>query len=227
MGQFAYPSQTRYNDLYQARVFSLETEYKHKYLSRVANNVTKVIGDNILLKGLNVTPTFNNSIINLSFSPGILVHDSTLIKITAPFTLTCDVAVLGDTPTTNSHLGVFTNFQYIESPDVDSQTKLSCSVYHIDSVGTPTAFSGSPEFSVTRNKLLITGIDFTKSGSNVIECSEMASPLTADESKYLTVLGVNYHIRGIVNTNINFWDIYNTWIHSFLLEFLFQDNTRI
>jgi len=227
MGQFAYPSQNRYNDPYQQRNSSPGTTYKQKYLSRASNDITKMIGDNLLLKGLDVTPTFASSTINLAFTPGILIHDSTLIQITTTSTLTCDVAALGDTPVTGSHLGVFTDFQYVESPDVDLQTPLALSVYYVNSSGTPTAFSGSPTFSATRNKLLIAALDFTKSGSNVIACSEMATVLTADQPPYLTVSGVNYYVRGPVSTNVNFWDIYSTLIHSFLSEFLFQDNSRV
>jgi len=226
MAQFYYPSQNRYNDPYQQRVTTLESLFREKYLSRVSNNITKMFGDNILVSGLDVTPSFLGSVITLNFTPGILIHDSTAIAITDTSTLDCNVSALADTPVGNAHLGVFTDFQYCEPADPITQTPLKLTVYHIDSSGTPTAFAGSPVFSATRNKLLVEIIDFTKSGVNVIACSKHPAVLVLGQVPYLTVSGVNYYLRGITSSNINFYEIYNDLIGEFLAEFLFHDNSR-
>ena len=223
MAQFVYPSQNRYNDPYQQRITTLSSSHREKYLSRVSNNITKMFGDNILISGLDVTPTFLGSVITLQFTPGILIHDSTAIAITSTSTLNCNVSALAGSP---NCLGVFTDFQYVESGDPVVQTPLKLSVYYISSAGVPTAFAGSPAFSATRNKLLVAIIDFTKSGSNVASCYERPTVLTADQAPYLTVSGVNYYLRGMVSSNINFSDIYNLLINAFLAEFLFQDQSR-
>jgi len=99
-------------------------------------------------------------------------------------------------------------------------------VYHVNSSGTPTAFSGSPAFSATKNKLLIAIINFTKSGSNVIACSERPTILLADQAPYLTVSGVHYYVRGMTSSNLNFYTIYTNLVGAFFAEFLFQDNSR-
>jgi hypothetical protein len=226
MAQFYYPSQNRYNDPYQQRVTTLGSLFREKYLSRASNDITKMFGDNILISGLDVTPSFLGSVITLQFTPGILIHDSTAIAITATSTLDCNVSALADTPVGNAHLGVFTDFQYFESGDPVTQTPLKLTVYHVNSTGTPTAFAGSPAFSANRNKLLIAIINFTKSGANVAACSEAPVVLVADQAPYLTVSGVNYYLRGMTSSNINFYEIYNDLVGAFLAEFLFQDHSR-
>jgi len=226
MAQFYYPIQNRYNDPYQQRITAAASSYKEKYLSKVSNDITKMIGDNILISGLNVTPSYLGSTITLQFTPGILIHDSTVIAITGTSTLDCDVSALPDTPTGGACLAVFTNFQYIESGDPEVQTPLKLTVYHVNSSGTPTAFSGSPAFSATKNKLLIAIINFTKSGSNVIACSERPTILLADQAPYLTVSGVHYYVRGMTSSNLNFYTIYTNLVGAFFAEFLFQDNSR-
>jgi len=168
--QFAYPTQNRYNDVYQQRLTNYGTAYRQKYLSRASNDILKMFGDNMVVSGLLVTPTWLGSIITLTLTSGVLIHDSTAVEITAP-TLTCDVVGKADTTSGGAYLGIFSGFQYIESPDVDSQTSMSLSVYHISAAGVPTAFSGSPAFSATKNKVLISKIKFTLSGAAVIALS--------------------------------------------------------
>lgn len=226
MAQFYYPSQNRYNDPYQQRVATLGSAFREKYLSKASNDITKMFGDNILVSGLDVTPSFLGSVITLNFTPGILIHDSTAIAITGTSTLDCNVSALADTTSNGAHLGVFTDFQYCEPADPITQTPLKLTVYHVSAAGVPTAFAGSPAFSATRNKLLVAIIDFTKSGVNVTACSEHPTVLVADQAPYLTVSGVNYYLRGMTSTNINFYEIYNDLIGAFLAEFLFQDNSR-
>jgi len=223
--QFAYPTQNRYNDPYQQRGTSYGSIYNSKYLSRASNDILKMFGDNVVVNGLLVTPTFLGSVITLTFTAGIVIHDSTVINLSLPNTLTCDVAALGDTPGADCHLVVFTDFQYIETPDLDAQTALSLTVYHANSGGgIVTAFPGSGAFNATRNKIMVSALSFTKSGANVVACEEIPSVLAANQPPYLPVLGTNYYMRGVTNTNINFLDIYNNYVGAFLAEFAFHDN---
>lgn|GEM_PF-1434261 len=222
--QFAYPTQNRYNDAYQQRGTNYGSIYNSKYLSRASNDILKMFGDNVAVNGLLVTPTFLGSVITLTFTAGIVIHDSTVINLSAANTLTCDVAALGDTPVAGCHLAVFTSFQYIETPDLDAQTALTMSVYHVNSGGTVvTAFSGSPAFDATKNKIMVTALTFTKSGANVVACEELPSVLTANRVPYLVLSGTNYYMRGEDISNVNSWDHLNSLYTRFLSEFTFHD----
>ncbi len=222
--QFAYPTQNRYNDPYHQRGTNYGSIYNSKYLSRASNNILKMFGDNVAVNGLLVTPTFLGSVITLTFTAGIVIHDSTVINLTTTNILTCDVAALGDTPGADCHLAVFTDFQYVETPDIDAQTALAMTVYHVNSGGgTVTAFPGSGAFNATRNKIMVTALNFTKSGANVVACEEVPSVLAADQPPYLTVLGTNYYMRGFCISNIYSWNLLKALYDRFLSEFSFHD----
>lgn len=224
--QFAYPTQNRFNDAYQQRGTNYGSIYNSKYLSRASNDILKMFGDNVAVNGLLVTPTFLGSVITLTFTAGIVIHDSTVINLSAANTLTCDVAALGDTPVAGCHLAVFTSFQYIETPDLDAQTQLSLTVYHVNSGGTVvTAFSGSPAFDATKNKIMVSALTFTKSGANVVACAELPSVLTADQPPYLVLSGTNYYMRGFCISNIYSWTLLKSLYDRFLGEFAFHDTT--
>lgn len=223
MTQYAYPTQNRYSDPYQQRVTTPGSVYKQKYISRAYNNILKTIADNVVVCGLQVTPSYLGAVITIALTSGIVIHDSTLINLSTTNTITADVTLVSDS-TAGSHLALFTDFLYEETPDLDAQTTLKLSMYHVDSVGVATPFYGAPTFSATRNKILVSAFDFTKSGANVVSCSEIPSALAGVEPPYLTISGTNYYLRGLTSSNINFLGIYNTYYSSFLAEFLFHDN---
>ena len=224
MSQTIFPTQNRYNDPYHQRVTNYGSIYNQKYLSRASNEIIKAFGNNMIIKGLQVTPTFLNSIATLDFTPGLLIHDLTLIEITAITTLNCNISALGDTPTTGSHLVVFTDFQYVETPDLDSQNQLKLSVYHVNGAGTVvTAFAGSPAFSATRNKVIVSILNFTKSGVNIVSCTESTPVIVDGKLSPISILGVNYYLKGLDSENINSWDILSMFYNNFLNEFMFHD----
>lgn len=226
--QFVYPTQNIYNDPYQQRRTNYGTIYPSKYLSKASNDILRAFSNNIVIKGLTVTPSFIGSNITLQFTPGIVVHDSTLINLTSTITITCDVSSVGDTPTSNSYLAVFTNFKYIETPDSNSQTPLSMTVYHINSSRIATPFSGSPAFSSIKNTLMVTFLSFTKQipTGEVIACNEVPTTLTNRQPTPLTVNGTVYYPRGFSRAGLNSWDFFDTMYNGgFLNEFAFHDNT--
>ncbi|MDD4082047.1 MAG: hypothetical protein PHD05_01535 [Sphaerochaetaceae bacterium] len=220
MTQFFYPTQERYNDPTYQRNKDYSTEFSQKYLSRASNEILNGFLNNIILKGLDITPTYLLSIITATVAAGLLVHDFTFIELTETSTLDCDVSVLDDTDTGGAHLAIFTDFKYIESPDLDAQTEFKLSIYHIAADGTPTAFSGSPEFDSTRNLILAGIIDFTKSGSNVIACSlnTTINPLTINST--------DYYVQGLSQDNIFMYDLIEPYLalNIDIKEFLFHDN---
>lgn len=308
MPQFAFPTQYRYNDPYHQRITDYGSTLKPKYISRMSNDITKMFGDNILLKGLAATPTFLGSTISIALTAGILIHDSTLIQTTTTNTIDCDVSGVGytDTPTTGSRLAVFTNFQYIEPPgavsggtgtfassdsvvcsnstvynaiptgskiynstndtsayaveviaktitggptytlqlasayagttgagktisgELNTQTEMKLSVYHVTSAGVPTAFGADPAFDATKNKLLLTILDFTKSGANVTAVLETPVSLSmVGPVPYITVSGTTYYKGGFTESNVSMWDFIQTLYANFIHEFIFHDQTRL
>lgn len=226
MSQFYYPSQNRYTDPHQQYVTPSGSIYQEKNLSRTSNDIIKMIGDNIVVYGLNCTPAFVGSTISISISPGLVIHDSTAIALTTSNTLTCTVTSgLADT-NSGAHLAIFTDFKYFETADPEIQTPLKLSLYHVNAAGVVTPFSGSPAFSTTNNKILVSSFDFTLSGATVLTCEETKTVMTNQEANYLLVAGVNYHVRGVSKANINSFDFLNSQISDFFARFIFHDSSR-
>ncbi len=219
---FNIPTQNTYNDIYQQRITDYGTVYREKYLSRASNLILKAIGDNVVVSGLLLSASYVGTNVTLAFSPGSVVHDSTLISIDTTTTLTADVAAVSDT-LAGSYLAVFTDFQYIEAPDSNSQTALRLSVYHVNASGVPTAFSGSPSFTATRNQLLVSKIRFVKAGGVVTELSEVPWTLTNESAPSLVVSGTTYYMRGYSPAVMNSYDYLKKLYDQFLDEFHFHD----
>lgn len=196
------PSQNRYFDPYHQRLNSgtsgtdgldpINTSYPQKYLSRISNQqLLKAIGNNMVLNGLELSTSFVGPNAYIVLSAGKLIADYTVIELPSASNLDFSVSSYGDTPNTNSRLVVFSNFQYLETPDTDTQTSLVLTVYHVNSTGL--VVSGNPGFNATRNKILLAIIDFTKVGSNITSISK--SSLTS-----LNILGTVYYSKGSNNT---------------------------
>jgi hypothetical protein len=198
------PSQNKYFDPYQQRINSgtsgtsglspINTAYPQKYLSRVSNQqLLKAIGSSIVMRGIEPTCDYVGPTARVTLSAGALIHDYTFIELSTTNLLDFNVSAYGDTPVSGSHLCVFSNFQYIESPDTDAQTELKLTLYHVDSTGL--VVSGSPAFDAARNMLLIAIIDFTKSGSNIISISESTAVS-------ISIMGTIYYPGGSNNANM-------------------------
>lgn len=233
MNQYIYPSQNRFNDPHEMRIKDLGTQHKQKYLSREANNIIKAFADNIVLNGLEVTPTYVGTVINIALTSGILIHDSTLIALPEDCLLNCDVTGLTDT-TTGSHIAIFSEFQYIETPDEDNQTPLKISLYHVNGDGSiVTPFPGCPDFNPDKHKILISALNFTRVGTNITSCSVKSDIAENEYSPKILVNGTYYYIRGWSINNFHFWDIYY-YLHVIgynlersMNEFLWHDDSRV
>lgn len=227
MSQFYRPTQYIYNSNNAQKNEEYNTVYRQKYLSRASNRVLEAIGENVVVNGVElISATAVGFDITLVFSSGIIITDSTLIELTDSTTITANVSAVRDT-TDGCYLGVFTDFEYIETPDADSQTELALSLYHVDS-GTPTAFSGSPAFDSDSNKLLLSKIEFVKSGAGVDSISEVSHVLTAGNSPSLLVSGTTFYMRGFADTSIcmsNLEFFKKFYAISNLLQFIFHDMT--
>jgi hypothetical protein len=70
---------------------------------------------------------------------------------------------------------------------------------------------------------MVSALNFTKSGANVVACEEVPSVLTARRVPYLVLLGSNYYLRGADISNVNSWDHLNSLYTRFLSEFTFHD----
>lgn len=116
MTQEYIPEQILYNTPYQQRVLQQDTQDSKVYLSRVSNNILNAIGNDVVLNGLQIQKieVLNNTIVQITISPGLLIQDSTLINISEASVLNIDVRPYNQN---NGYLIIYTDFQYLNTLD--------------------------------------------------------------------------------------------------------------
>jgi len=193
------PSQTRYNDPYQQTVFQFNTADSKLYLSRESNKLLNVIGNDLVLEGLTLSNPMivSSSTVRTVVAVGWAIIDNTLVQIAATSTVDQDVAALDDTSTSGAHLGVFLNYQYLESV---GPNRVSVDIYHISSGGS--VYNPFGRFATGTCRILLGIIDFTKSGSTVTSAS------LNNNLSYLLVEGTNMYVRGYSTTNVKLANLF-------------------
>ena len=81
--QIVVPSpQHRYLEPFKNRTFQYDTKHSNLFLSRYTNQILNAVGDDSIVRGLEVTPELNSSKTGINFiiSPGALVQDLTYFE---------------------------------------------------------------------------------------------------------------------------------------------------
>lgn len=198
MASTVTPTQTRINDPYQDTVFQFNTPDSKLYLSKESNKLLNVVGEDIVLSGLNVgAPTIvAPSTVRTVVTAGWAIQDSMLIHISGAATVDIDCSALTDTDVSGSHLGVFLRYRYLNTVELNPAT---VDIYHVDSLGT--VYNPSGRFTTNSCRILLGIIEFTKSGSTVT-----AASLSEDDT--LLVSGTNMIPRGDPD-NVNISNIFS------------------
>ena len=193
------PTQIRINDPYQQTVFQYNTTDSKVYISRESNKILNVIGNDLVLKGLYmsdpvIVPT---STVSVNISAGWAIQDETLLEITDSSTLDIDCAALVDTDTGGAHLGIFINYQYIETVEPNL---VSIDLFHIQTDGTVTDPLG--RFTAAC-RILLGIINFTKIGPTVVAVSR-------NDFSSLVINGSIYYVRGLGLDNVVLPNLFET-----------------
>jgi hypothetical protein len=113
MSRIVSPSQTRYNDPYQQRIFQFSSQDSRVYLSRISNYILKSVGNNTIIKDITILDkNLIDNVVTVQVSSGLLIQDSTLIELLDTSTLTLDVSGYDHC---EGKLILYTNYQYLES----------------------------------------------------------------------------------------------------------------
>jgi len=178
-------SQRHYIEPFDQRVFQYDTEKSDVFLSRVANSVYRIFGDDIVMSGLELTNvSYSSDSVTLAVEAGNALQDNTLITTEENVVLQLD-GVSGLDP--SGRIVVFCNYGFLQTFE---QNKHSFNMNYIDSTGNPLY-----SFVNSRDRLLLGIFNFSKDGAdNVIS-------FTPSIDEYITVNGENYWIRGYSDTN--------------------------
>jgi hypothetical protein len=124
--------QKHYIDPWNQRVFQFNTDHSDVFLSRVANSVYKVFGDDIVMSGLNLLGLAHTTdSVAVTLAPGDILQDNTLIQVPENIELQLSgLSGLDDA----GRVVVFSNFRYLETFEKNDQ---HFNINYINPIGSP------------------------------------------------------------------------------------------
>lgn len=182
MATIQTPIQTRYLEPYKQKVFQYDSEYSNIYLSRYSNNILKVIGDDCILTGLEITEltrTNTNTGISFKVTLGTGIHDLTYFEFASDTSIAFDN--LNIFPDTNKLL-VYLSYQYLATT-IDNPIKITVGLYN------PTTHILADGFNPNADRIFLGVIGYT------ISDGTLASVTLEQTVGTINVSGTSYILR--------------------------------
>lgn len=213
MASTIQPTQTRYNTPYDQTLFDFNTIDSKVYLARESNKILNIVGKDIVIKDMHMTDPVivGASTVQVTIEPGMAIQDETLLKFTNSSTVDIDCSELDDTTVSGCHLGVFLNYQYLQTLETNDA---KVEIYHIAADGTVTNPLGT--YNIYNCRILLGVINFTKSGANVTAVERYTFPT-------LLVSGSTMYIRGEDPSHINLPNLFEIEFKEYSEYFIKRD----
>lgn len=182
------PSQMKYIDPYNQRIYDFNSSDNKVYLTRNINNVLKVIGNDLVVGGLQPTNLIcTNNIMSITLLSGIMICDDTLVEITEETNLSIDCSLFDD----SGYLVVHSHWQWLNTTEPNlSELRFSW----VSSDGETIYNNG---WDLDKDRILLCVIKFTKNTSNNIISYEILSLASTD---YIIIKGKKYYLRNTYNS---------------------------
>lgn len=177
--------QRHYIEPFDQRVFQFDTDKSDVFLSRVANSVYQVLGDDIVMYGLEVVnPVHTADTIQIDITPGAAIQDQTLIVSSDDLQLEL-TGVSGMDE--SGRIVVMSNYNYLETFEKNEN---SFNVNYIDTTGSPLH-----SFMSQRDRIVLAILQFTKDASDNVTGVSFA----LEES--IIIDGTEYFVKGYSQGN--------------------------
>lgn len=172
--------QRHFIEPFDQRVFQFDTPSSDVFLSRVANSVYQVLGDDIVMHGLDVDNIAHTSdSVVASVSRGAAIQDQTLIITPDPV----DLEMSGISGMDEAgKIVVLSNYNYLETFEQNQHTIL---MNYIDSTGSPLH-----PFLPQRDRIVLAILEFTK------DSSDNVTGVTKSVQTSININGRLYFVRG-------------------------------
>lgn len=175
-------SQRRYVDPYQVKVFQYDTDDSDVFLSRIANSVYRIFGDDIVIAGFeeeHITFTFTDTDVFFNFDPGMLIQDITLLQFETGGSVRLENVNNLDH---NGKLIVYCRYQFLNS--LEDNPAYLCANY--------VSPSGYPIYSWdhNRDRVLFGVYSFVK------DATDRIISVIRDDVDYFTIAGKKFWILG-------------------------------
>jgi hypothetical protein len=179
------PSQMKYIDPYNQRIFDFNSSDHRVYLTRNINNVLKVIGNDIVVGGLNGTNlSCTDNVVSVAILPGIMIQDDTLLEITQDTFLNINCNLFSDTGFAIVHM----HWKWINTPE-PNMAQLRMSWVSADG---ETVYNNG--WDLERDRTILCAIRFWKDQNNQIYKYQFYT------GQSILVKGKEYYIKNTANS---------------------------
>jgi hypothetical protein len=174
------PGQRHFIEPFDQRVFQFDTDKSDVFLSRVANSVYQVLGDDIVMYGLEVkNPVHTADSVQIDLTKGAAIQDQTLII--TPDDLQLELTGVSGMDE-SGRIVVMANYNYLETFE---QNRHSFNMNYIDSTGSPLH-----DFMTQRDRIVLAVLQFTK------DASDNVTGVSFAPEKFITINGNQYYVKG-------------------------------
>lgn len=197
--QIKVPSpQHRYLEPFKNRVFQYDTKHSNYFLSRYTNQILNAVGDDSIVRGLEISPEVNPSKtgINFTIAPGALVQDLTYFEFQKDTVIEMDdIADFSD-----YYIVIYSNYRYIETV-YENPLKFEATFYN------PRTKKALSAWSTINNRIILGVYSFTIDDEhNIIEVTEEDSTIFFEEA--------NVVHNGTFDTGtLDYWSSINSDLH--------------
>ena len=175
--QIAVPSpQHRYLEPYKNRAFQYDTKHSNLFLSHYTNQILNVVGDDSIVRGLEVSPEVNSSKTGIDFkvAPGALVQDLTYFEFQNETTVSMDEIV----DFSDFYVVVYTSYRYIETV-YENPMKLEATLYN------PRTKRALSTWNTVINRIILGVFSFTVENGLITGVNEEDSTIFFEEANVI------------------------------------------
>ena len=172
--QVVIPSpQHRYLEPFKNRVFQYDTKHSNLFLSHYVNQILNAVGDDSIVRGLEISPEINSSKtgINFKIAPGALVQDLTYFEFQNETSLPVeDVSDFSD-----YYIVLYASYRYIETV-YENQLKFEATLYN------PRTRRALSSWNTATNRIILGVFSFTSENGLITGVNEEDSTIFFEEA---------------------------------------------
>ena len=196
--QIVVPSpQHRYLEPFKNRCFQYDTKHSNVFLSHYVNQILNAVGDDSIVRGLEVAPKVNSSKTGIDFkiSPGALIQDLTYFEFQNESTVSMEE--VGDF--SEYYIIIYTSYRYIETV-YDNSMKFEGTLYN------PRTKKALSIWNPAVNRIILGVYSFTAVDGFITDVTEIDSTIFFDEANVIR--------NGIFDTEgTDYWTAINSILH--------------
>ena len=175
--QVSIPSpQHRYLEPYKNRVFQYDTKHSNYFLSHYVNQILNAVGDDSIIRGLEVAAEINSAKTGLDFtiSPGSLVQDLTYFE----FLNETPIALENIVRYSDHYVVLYTNWRYVETV-YENKLRFEATLYN------PQTKKALAPWNSAKNRIILGVFSFTVEDDRIVDFKREDVTIFFDDSNVI------------------------------------------